>query len=295
MAWRQKIGSSFGQQERCVGGNGMTASLFGLEGKRMIVVGGGLGMGEATCRLLADLGCNVAVLDIVPERAERVAAIVSAKGVQGLPVICDVRDDAGLVAAIADTERELGPLDGMATIVGMAFMSSALEATMDDWDSEHRRNLRYIYLAAREVARSLVARGAPGAMASVASVDGLRAATNHAAYGAAKAGVINLAKSLAGEWSQYGIRFNVVAPGAMATPRAPVRSPESEREMMRLVPMRRRGTVDDIAKALVFLLSDMAPYVTGQILAVDGGFTAVGPLDYSGLALVRGDTGAKKT
>jgi NAD(P)-dependent dehydrogenase (short-subunit alcohol dehydrogenase family) len=273
----------------------MAASLFGLEGKCVIVLGGGLGMGEATCRLLADLGCNVAVLDIVPERAERVAAAVSAKGVRGLPVIADVRDDAGLVAAIARAERDLGPLDGMATIVGMAFMSSALDASMDDWDTEHRRNLRYIYLAAREVARSLVARGAPGAMASVASVDGLRASTNHAAYGAAKAGIINLAKSLAGEWSQYGIRFNVVAPGGMATPRAPIRSPESERERMAMVPMQRRGTVDDIAKALVFLLSDMSPYVTGQTLAVDGGFTAVGPLDYSGFASARGDMGAKPT
>jgi len=258
----------------------MSRALFGLEGKRVIVLGGGLGMGEATCSLLADLGCNVAVLDIIPERAERVAGLCEAKGVKALPVIADVLDDAALVAAIARTERDLGPLDGMATIVGAADMVSSVDATMDSWDFEHRRNLRYIFLAARELANSLLGRGAPGSIACVASVDGIRASTNHAAYGAAKAGLISLSKSLSGEWARHGIRFNVVAPGGMVTPRRPLGSEESELRTMGLVPMPFRGQVDDIARALVFFLSDMSKYVTGQTLAVDGGFTAVGPVDY---------------
>jgi NAD(P)-dependent dehydrogenase (short-subunit alcohol dehydrogenase family) len=267
----------------------MSKALFGLEGKRAIVLGGGFGMGEATCNLLADLGCHVAVLDIIPERAERVAALVSEKGVKGLPVICDVLDDEGLVAAIDRTEREFGPLDRMATIVGMAYMQSSVELPMERWDEDHRRNLRYIFLGARELARRLIARGAPGAVASVAAVDGIRASTNHAAYGVAKAGLVHLAQSLAGEWSQYGIRFNVVAPGGMVTPRAPLRSEDEERRAMQLVPMQRRGGVDDIANALVFFLSDLAKYVTGQTLAVDGGFTAVGPIDYSRFATMKGE------
>jgi NAD(P)-dependent dehydrogenase (short-subunit alcohol dehydrogenase family) len=267
----------------------MEKALFGLEGKRVIVLGGGLGMGEATSNLLADLGAHVAVLDIIPERAERVAANISKKGVRGLPVICDVLDDAALVAAIARTERELGPLDGMATIVGMAYMSSSVDLPMETWDTDHRRNLRYIFLAARELARSLIARGAPGSIASVASVDGIAASTNHASYGAAKAGLINLAKSLAGEWSRYGIRFNVVAPGGVITPRVPLKSPEKEMQDMHLVPMQRRGGVDDIANALVFFLSKLSKYVTGQTLAVDGGLTAVGPIDYSRFATRKGE------
>jgi NAD(P)-dependent dehydrogenase (short-subunit alcohol dehydrogenase family) len=267
----------------------MVKALFGLEGKRVIVLGGGLGMGEATSNLLADLGAHVAVLDIIPERAERVAADISKKGVRGLPVVCDVLDDAALVAAIAHAERELGPLDGMATIVGMAYMSSSIEAPMATWDIDHRRNLRYVFLAARELARSLIARGCPGSIASVASVDGICASTNHAAYGAAKAGLINLAKSLAGEWSRYGVRVNVVAPGGMITPRAPLKSPEREMQDMRLVPMQRRGGVDDIANALVFFLSNLSKYVTGQTLAVDGGLTAVGPIDYSRFATMKGE------
>jgi NAD(P)-dependent dehydrogenase (short-subunit alcohol dehydrogenase family) len=255
--------------------------LFGLEGKRIIVLGGGLGMGEATCSLLADLGCNVAVLDIVPERAERVAASVAGKGVRGLPLVADVTDDGALVAAIEQAERQLGPLDGMATIVGMAYMGSALNVPMDVWDTDHRRNLRYIYLATRELARRLIARGGPGAIASIASVDGIRASTHHAAYGAAKAGLIHIAKSLAAEWAPHGVRFNVVAPGGMVTTRVPLKSEAEEHALMRLVPMMRRGGVDDIARALVFFLSNLSSYITGQTLAVDGGFTSVGPVDYS--------------
>jgi NAD(P)-dependent dehydrogenase (short-subunit alcohol dehydrogenase family) len=270
----------------------MTASLFGLEGKRFIILGGGFGMGEATSLLLADLGAHVAVLDIIPERAEGVAGKVSAKGVRGVPIIADVLDDAALIAGIARAEKELGPLDGMVSIVGMAHMSALTNIALETWDAEHRRNLRYIFVAAQQIARSLIARKAPGSIACVASVDGIRASTNHAAYGAAKAGLVHLAKSLAGEWSQHGIRFNVVAPGGMITPRAPARSDAEERAAMALVPMQRRGGVHDIARALVFFLSDMSSYVTGQTLAVDGGFTAVGPIDYSRFAGMQGPVSA---
>ncbi|MFC3174613.1 SDR family NAD(P)-dependent oxidoreductase [Novosphingobium bradum] len=268
----------------------MLAQLFGLAGKHVIVLGGGLGMGEATCRLLASLGCNVTVLDIVAERAEGVAAALREMGVKALPITADVLDDAALVGAIDRAEREIAPLDGLVSIVGMAHMGSATDIPMEIWDLDHRRNLRYIFLAAREVARRLIARGAPGSIACVASVDGLKASTNHAAYGAAKAGLVHMAKSLAGEWSRHGVRFNVVAPGAMITPRIKAGAPEQEREMMKLVPMQRRGGVDDIANALVFFLSDLSGYVTGQTLAVDGGFSVVGPVDYSRFAT---DTGVR--
>ncbi len=271
----------------------MEASLFGLEGKSFIVLGGGQGMGEATCNLLADLGANVAVLDIIGERAERVAADIVKKknNVRSLAITADVLDDDALVAAIARAEKEIGPLDGMASIVGMAYMGSAIDIPMDLYDLDHQRNLRYIFLAAREVARNLIARGAPGSIVSVASVDGIQASTGHTSYGSAKAGLVHQAKSLAGEWSRYGIRVNVVAPGAMITPRVRPGTEEKERELMKLVPMQKRGGVNDIAKALVFFLSDLSAYVTGQTLPVDGGYTAVGPIDYSGFGAIKGVTG----
>ncbi len=251
----------------------MTQFQFGLEGKHILVIGGGQGMGEATVRLLSEQGCNVAIVDLDRQRAQTVASAVQGKGIRAYPLACDVTDEAALVEAIARIEREFAPLDGMATIVGMAGWARVVEMTTEVWDKDHNRNLRYFFVAAREVGRSLLKRGASGSIVAVASVDGIRSAPNHAAYGAAKAGLISLAKTMAAEWGDNGIRVNVVAPGGIVTPRLPLTDPAAERESMALLPMRKRGTVEDIAKAIVFFLSDMSPYVTGQTLAVDGGYS----------------------
>lgn len=250
--------------------------LFGMAGKRILIIGGGQGMGEASARLLASLGCDLALLDIELERAERVATDLKDMGVSAYAVAADVLQEDQLVEAIARTEREFGPLDGMATIVGMAGWSLLVDMSADMWDRDINRNLRYFFIAGREVAKSLIARNAPGTMVCVASVDGVRAARHHGAYGAAKAGLINLVKTMSQEWADHGIRVNCVAPGGIVTPRIPLGDPAKEREGMAYVPMRRRGTTDDIAKAVAFFLSDMSPYVTGQTLAVDGGYLAAG-------------------
>lgn len=253
---------------------GELQDFFGLAGRTILVIGGGQGMGEATVRLLARLGADVAILDLESARAERVAGEAERAGVRALPIAADVTDAAALTAAIEQAERALGPLDGMATVVGMAAWSSVLDTTEEIWDLDHARNLRYFFVAAREVARRLIARGAPGSIVAVSSIDGLRSAPNHASYGAAKAGLVNLVKTMASEWGDLGIRVNAVVPGGIVTPRLPLVDAAKERESMALLPMRRRGTVDDIAKAIVYLLSDMSPYVTGHPLAVDGGFGA---------------------
>jgi NAD(P)-dependent dehydrogenase (short-subunit alcohol dehydrogenase family) len=252
-------------------------SPFGLEGKRILVLGGGLGIGEATVRLIAAHGAAVAVVDRELDRAERVANEVVASGGRARAYHIDVLDDAALVTGIAQIEAEFGPLDGMATVIGMAAWGSLIEMDMATWDEDHARNLRYFFLAAREVARSMLARQAEGTIVCVSSVNGIRSAPNHGAYGAAKAGLINLVSTMATEWSPFGIRVNVVAPGPIITPRIPHTGEAGERKMMVNVPMHRRGTVEDIAKAIVFFLSDLSPYVTGQTLAVDGGSLATNP------------------
>ena len=252
----------------------MTQDLFGLAGKRILVLGGGLGMGEATVRLIASLGAQVAIADLELDRAERVAAMVKAGGGVAAPFAIDVLDDAGLIAGIARVEQEFGPLDGMATVIGMASWGSLIDLDLATWDLDQSRNLRFFFVAAREVARNLIKRGAPGSMVCVGSVDGLRSAPTHGAYGAAKAGLINLVKTMATEWSPSGIRVNLVAPGAIITPRIPHSGEEGEARMMERVPLHRRGTVDEVARAITFFLSDMSSYVTGQTLAVDGGFLA---------------------
>ncbi|MEW9855121.1 SDR family NAD(P)-dependent oxidoreductase [Novosphingobium sp. M1R2S20] len=250
--------------------------LFGMEGRHVLIIGGGQGMGEATARLLARLGCNLTLLDLEQERAERVCQAVRAEGIKAWAIAADVTDEAQVVAAMERIEREFAPLDAMAAIVGMAGWSKLAEMTTETWDRDHNRNLRYFFIAARELARSLLARGAPGSIVAVSSVDGLRSAQNHGAYGAAKAGLVNLVRTMAAEWTPDGIRVNCVAPGAIVTPRIPLGPEEQERAAMALVPMQRRGSTEDIARAIAFFLSDLSPYVSGQTLAVDGGYLAKG-------------------
>ena len=252
-------------------------SPFGLEGKRILILGGGLGIGEATVRLIATHGAHVAVVDREIDRAKAVVDEVMDNGGTATAFCIDVLDDGALVAGIAQIEREFGPLDGMATVIGMAAWGALIDMDMATWDADQNRNLRYFFLAAREIARSMMTRQVPGSIVCVGSVNGIRSAPHHGAYGAAKAGLINLANTMATEWSPFGIRVNVVAPGPIITPRIPHTGDAGERKMMVNVPMHRRGSVDDIAKAITFFLSDLSPYVTGQTLAVDGGSLATNP------------------
>lgn len=248
--------------------------LFGLEGKRFLLLGGGQGIGEATVNLLALCGAKIAVADRELERAENVAAAVNKHGGSAIAVSVDVLDDAALAETIVRVDAEFGPLDGLATIIGMAAWSPLIDLKIETWDADHHRNLRYFFIAGREVAKLLLKRGATGSIVCVGSVDGISSSPNHAAYGSAKAGLISLVKSMAVEWSEHGIRANLVAPGGIVTPRIPFRGEAAERSSMSMVPMKRRGKPEEIAKAITFLLSDMASYVTGQALAVDGGFLA---------------------
>jgi len=250
--------------------------MFLLNGKSYLVVGGGQGMGASTVRLLASLGADVAVLDVDRERAESTAAEAAKEGVRSAAIVGDVFDDGAVGRAVDEAEEAIGPLSGMAAIVGMAGWSSLLDMTPQTWDMDQQRNLRYFFMIAQAVARKLVLRGMPGSIVGVCSVDGIRSAPHHASYGAAKAGLMNLVRSMTMEWAEHGIRVNLVAPGAIITPRIPEREAGLERQMSACIPMGRRGTTDEIAKAITFFLSDMSSYVSGQTLAVDGGYLSAG-------------------
>ena len=249
----------------------MPASLLGMDGKAIMVIGGGQGMGESTARFLAQAGANVAVVDVVAERAENVAKSVQHFGRRGVAIVGDVLDDTQVDRIVADAEEKLGGLDGMVAIVGAAAFESIFEMRAETWDFEFARNLRYVFTAGRAVAASMVKRGVPGAMVAIASVDGMQGSPMHAAYGAAKAGLINLVQSMAAEWAEHSIRVNAIAPGHIVTPRLYDTPARVDWYRESLVPMKQRGTTDDIGKAALFLLSDLASYVTGVTLPVDGG------------------------
>jgi 2-deoxy-D-gluconate 3-dehydrogenase len=221
----------------------------------------------------------VAVLDVERERAERVAEAVRAIGRRGEAVVANILDDADAARGVGEAADRLGGIDVLVTIVGQALFTPLLEMNGEQWDYDQRRNLRYFFVVGREAAKVMVAGGNTGAMCCIASVDGLYSAPFHGAYGAAKAGLIHLVTTMATEWGEKGIRVNAVAPGNITTPRLP-ETPEG-REAMRnsLVPLARAGTTDEIGKAVLFLVSDMATYITGHTLVVDGGWMSANMFD----------------
>ena len=250
------------------------ASFFGLAGKKAMVIGGGQGMGESTSRFLARAGCDVAVIDVERDRAERVAGVVEEVGCRGVPIVGDVLDDAQIPTIVAAAESKFGHVDVMVSIVGAAAWGPLLDTTAEIWDQQLHLNLRYFFLCAREVAATMIKHGNPGAIVGIASVDGQRSAPMRGPYGAAKAGLISLVQTMAVEWAPRNIRVNAIAPGHIVTPRLYDTPERAEAYANSLLPVRQRGVTDDIGKAALFLVSDLASYITGTTLDVDGGLLA---------------------
>jgi 2-deoxy-D-gluconate 3-dehydrogenase len=251
--------------------------LFGLNGKVALVLGAGQGMGESCAKLLALAGCDLILAEIIPERAARVAADIRAMGRRAHEAIGDMCDPAQVDELLPKAEAALGGVDVVVSIIGEAGWFSVLDTSREDWARDQRRNLDYFFYCSQWAARSMVRRGRGGAICAIASVDGLQASPMHAAYGVAKAGIISLVKTMAAELGRDGIRVNAVAPGIIKTPRAVARSsPEAVDQMARDggLPLGRAGTTAEVANAVLYLVSDMARYVTGITLPMDGGWLA---------------------
>lgn len=254
------------------------ADLFGLTGKPVLVVGGGSGIGQATAELLAEVGARVAVADVDIDRAQQVANSIDGHAVTG-----DVTTPEGAQRVVDDAHSALGGLYGVANIVGLAGWNDLFSTDLEIWEADMRINLLHHLFVGRAAARHMVDDKSGGAFAMVASVSGLYGAPMHAAYGAAKAGTMSLARSMANEWSKYGIRANCVAPDIIATPRVVAgfhNQGITDIDAVAArdgVPLARWGTPREIAGPLVFLLSGLAGFMTGQTLVVDGGTQALFP------------------
>ena len=252
---------------------------LGLDGKVALIVGGGAGMGEQSARKLGAAGCSVVVLDVNQGAADNVVAKITANSGKATAFIGDALDCANAADLIARIEQKAGGIDILVCIIGQAHWGQFLDVSLDDFDLDHRRNLRYIFAVSQAVARSIVKRGAAGAFVMIASVSGVQSAPNHSSYGAAKAGLMNLVRSMAVELAGKNIRVNAIAPGAIATPRINASFPDGEaspalRSMLQTIPMGRMGQPEDIGNAVLFLTSGLARYITGHTLIVDGGLTA---------------------
>lgn len=246
--------------------------VLGLQDKPTLVVGGGSGIGRATALLLAEVGARVAVADLDGDRATEVAKEVGGHAISG-----DVTDEAGATAVVDEAHDALGGLHGLVNIVGLASWGDLLSMDLAMWEGDLRNNLTHHLLVGRAAARHMLADGSGGAMAFVTSVSGIYGAPNHGAYGAAKAGANALVRTMANEWSGRGIRVNAVAPDIIATPRVVAGFNERGVGDMNAiaaddgVPMARWGRPEEIAGPLVFLLSELSSFMTGQCLIADGG------------------------
>ena len=248
---------------------------LGLEGRRALVTGAGAGAGRAIAVWLARAGCDVAVADIETAGAEETADLVRQAGREALVVSANVRVEAEVSAMVAATRARFGGLDVAVNNVGM--MAGRHARPFLDIDAEYFRdiveqNLITAALCCRAEARAMIEHGRGGAIVNVSSGESLRPSPDLTPYGAAKAAVNHLTRTLALELGPHGIRVNAMAPGTMLTTVVRAALSDDYIEALRAsIPLRRMTEPDDLARTALYLVSDLARDVTGQFLIADGG------------------------
>jgi NAD(P)-dependent dehydrogenase (short-subunit alcohol dehydrogenase family) len=251
--------------------------MFGisLQGRTAIVTGAGRGIGRAIAVALARAGADVALASRTPAELEEVASEIRAGGRRALVAPTDVTDRLAVEALVDRTIAELGRLDVMVNNAGIApFTTPFLDTSPEDFDACFRANVDAVVHGARAAGRVLLAQGS-GCVLNLASIDAFMAEVGLAYYNAAKAAVVSLTRTLALEWAAGGVRVNAIAPGWIDTPmNAPEKAdPQAEARILAQIPMGRWGRPEEIAAAAVFLCSDAASFITGEVLVVDGGQT----------------------
>ncbi len=243
--------------------------------KTALVTGAARGIGLAVARRFLAEGWNVALLDInAPQLRETMEALAAPS--KTLELICDVSDAPSIAAAVQKAAAHFGRLDALVNNAGIAIFKPILETTPEDWARTLAVNLTGPFLSA-QAAAPIMAEAGGGAMVNITSISGLRASTLRVAYGTSKAALAHLTKQQAVEFANLGIRVNAVAPGPVDTAMAKaVHTPEIRADYHDHLPLNRYGLEAELAEAVFFLCSDRASYLTGQVIAVDGGFDATG-------------------
>lgn len=254
-----------------------------LEGQIAIVTGGAHGLGRAIALRLADDGADVMVADVLGADAEVVAESVRVKGRRSSSFQVDVSDSGAVGAMVAETVETFGRVDLLVNNAGVSGEAGLLEMEEAHWDRIMGVNLKGNFLCSQAVAREMVARGEGGRIINITSTAGANARPRASAYGASKAGIIQFTRVLALELGHHGITVNAVGPGMTLTGSEVKQPPTDEYQaaFVGQVPLGRAGEPADIAAAVAFLASPDAAYINGQVIFVDGGYSA-GKLSVSG-------------
>lgn len=246
-------------------------------GKTAIVTGAGHGIGRAIATRLAEDGAAVGVIELNAEQGRETTELLRAAGHRAELAVADISDAAAVGAAIDALETALGPVDLLVNNAAFTDAGDLEGISLEDWHKEIDVNINGTYHCLRAVLPRMKARGA-GAVVNISSVNGVRYFGNPA-YSASKAALINLTQSVASEYGKYGLRCNAVLPGSVRTQNVTWeirqrKDPDVFKKLARWYPMGRVAEPEDIAKAVAFLGSEDASYITGVALPVDGGLLA---------------------
>jgi len=253
----------------------MTVSgLFDIQGKKAVVTGAGRGIGRVLALALAESGCDISILEINMDNAEKVAAEIEQAGRKALAIKTDVTRVTEVKEAFAVTKREFGRLDICVNNAGTCIHEAAEDTPEENYDYVVDINMKGVFLCCQEVARIMIPQQ-KGSIINIASMSGSVAnyPQKQAHYNASKAGVVLLSKSLAVEWAPYGIRVNSLSPGYTRTEMTGI-AEYLLPQWKELIPMKRIAEPKELVGAIIYLASDASSYTTGSDIIVDGGYTA---------------------
>ena len=246
---------------------------YRLDGKVALITGASRGLGRGFALTLARAGAAVAVTGRDMERLGALGRDIAQAGGRAEPIALDVTDSAAVAAGVVAAEDALGPIDILVNNSGVALTKPALEVSEADWDYVVDTNLKGAWLVAQAVARGMAARGAGGRIINIASIASSVVLGQLSAYCASKAAIAHLTRALAVEWARHDIQVNAIAPGYIETDMNKdfFASEAGQALIRRDIPQRRVGQPEDLDGALLLLASDASRFMTGAIIAVDGG------------------------